>query len=77
MQNTNFFVSIFVKLRKYLYFCIINSYGWVAHFFIIFFLKEKNAKRKAKFKADKKMIIDAFAEMAKEKNIDRDLYKEL
>jgi len=28
---------------------------------------------KAKFKADKKMIIDAFAEMAKEKNIDRDL----
>lgn len=28
---------------------------------------------KAKFKADKKMIIDAFAEMAKEKNIGRDL----
>lgn len=31
------------------------------------------ARRKVKFKADKKMIIDAFAEMAKEKNIDRDL----
>ncbi len=31
------------------------------------------AQRKAKFKADKKLIIDAFAEMAKEKNIDRDL----
>ncbi|MFA6571960.1 MAG: transcription termination factor NusA, partial [Bacteroidota bacterium] len=30
-------------------------------------------RRKAKFKADKKTIIDAFAEMAKEKNIDRDL----
>jgi len=31
------------------------------------------AQRKAKFKVDKKLIIDAFAEMAKEKNIDRDL----
>ncbi len=31
------------------------------------------AQRKAKFKADKKLIIDAFAEMSKEKNIDRDL----
>lgn len=31
------------------------------------------AKRKKKFKVDKKMIIDAFAEMAKTKNIDRDL----
>ncbi|TAL70043.1 MAG: transcription termination factor NusA [Bacteroidetes bacterium] len=30
-------------------------------------------QRKAKFKVDKKLIIDAFAEMAKEKNIDRDL----
>ncbi len=29
--------------------------------------------KKKKFKADKKMIIDAFAEMAKSKNIDRDL----
>jgi N utilization substance protein A len=30
-------------------------------------------KRKTKFQVDKKSIIDAFAEMAKEKNIDRDL----
>ncbi len=30
-------------------------------------------RRKVNFKADKKAIIDAFAEMAKEKNIDRDL----
>jgi len=31
------------------------------------------ARRKAKHQIDKKMIIEAFAEMAKEKNIDRDL----
>ena len=31
------------------------------------------ARRKAKFIADKKIIIDSFAEMAKDKNIDRDL----
>jgi transcription termination/antitermination protein NusA len=31
------------------------------------------ARRKAKFKIEKKSIIDAFTEMAKEKNIDRDL----
>ncbi len=31
------------------------------------------ARRKKKFKIDKKMIIDSFAEMAKQKNIDRDL----
>jgi N utilization substance protein A len=31
------------------------------------------ARRKAKQKIDKKLIIEAFAEMAKEKNIDRDL----
>ncbi len=31
------------------------------------------ARRKLKHKIDKKMIIDAFAEMAKQKNIDRDL----
>ena len=30
-------------------------------------------RRKKKFQVDKKMIIEAFAEMAKEKNIDRDL----
>lgn len=30
-------------------------------------------RRKKSFKADKKVIIDAFAEMAKQKNIDRDL----
>ncbi len=30
-------------------------------------------RRRAKFRADKKTIIEAFAEMAKEKNIDRDL----
>ena len=31
------------------------------------------ARRKAKFQVDRKLIIEAFAEMAKEKNIDRDL----
>ncbi len=31
------------------------------------------ARRKAKFQVDKKLIIDAFAEMAKDKSIDRDL----
>ena len=31
------------------------------------------ARRRAKFVADKKLIIESFAEMAKEKNIDRDL----
>ena len=31
------------------------------------------ARKKIKYKVDKKTIIDAFAEMAKEKNIDRDL----
>lgn len=51
----------------------INYCGLSDSPFFYFFSKRKMARRKVKFKADKKMIIDAFAEMAKEKNIDRDL----
>ena len=59
--------------------CVINFRIFVIHcwakepiFYLLMVIREM-ARKKAKHTIDKKMIIEAFADMAKTKNIDRDL----